>query len=249
MIKAIIIDDEPNNVALLDLLLKKYCTNVNLLRTAESAAEGKTQIASLNPDLVFLDIEMPFCNGFDLLKSLAKIDFEIIFITAFDKYAIDAFRFAALDYLLKPINIEQLVNAVNRAAKRLSEKTSSQNYELLIQNFSKKELEQKSISLTENGQQHFIQLAEIKYIIAHGSYTHIYTTKRIFIATKNLVDFEELLPANIFCRIHNGHIVNKTHIVKIKNGRGGAVLLNDGTQLEIAVRRKGDFLKLMNGQK
>ncbi len=245
MITAIIIDDEWNNVTMLSGLLKSYCPQVSLLGSAESAAEGKKLIEALKPELILLDIEMPYFNGFDLLRSMPQLESEIIFITAFDQYAINAFRYAAIDYLLKPVNIEQLEQAVIRAEQRIKEKVSSRNYELLINNLDKKETEKKSIIITEKGEQYFIQFADIKYIIADGSYTCIHTDRRNFVSTRNLIDFEDILPGSIFCRIHNGHIVNRKHIDKVHKGRGGSVIMNDGRELEIAVRRRDAFLKMM----
>ena len=245
MITAIIIDDEWNNVTMLSGLLKSYCPQVALAGSAESAEQGKILIERLKPQLILLDIEMPYFNGFDLLRSLPRLEAEIIFITAFDQYAITAFKYAAIDYLLKPVNIEQLEQAVSRAEQRIKEKLSSRNYELLVNNLDKKETEKKSILISDKGEQHFIQFAEIKYIIADGSYTHIHTEKRSFVSTRNLIDFEDLLPESLFCRIHNGHIVNIKHIVKVHKGRGGSVTMKDGRELEIAVRRKDAFLKLM----
>jgi two-component system LytT family response regulator len=247
MITAIIIDDEWNNVTMLSGLLRNYCPDVTLLGTAESAKQGKILIETLQPELILLDVEMPYYNGFDLLRSLPKIDAEVVFITAFDQYAIDAFQYAALDYLLKPINIEQLQRTLARAILRVKEKLLARNYELLLNNLEKKETEQKAIIVSEKGEQYFIAFADIKYIIADGSYTCIHTDKRTFVSTKNLVDYEDILPNSIFCRIHNGHIVNKKHIVKVQKGRGGAALMRDGRELEIAVRRKDAFLKMMQG--
>ena len=245
MITAVIIDDEWNNVTMLSGLLKTYCPQVSLMSSAESAADGKKLIETLKPELILLDIEMPYFNGFDLLRSLPKLESEVIFITAFDQYAIDAFKYAAIDYLLKPVNIEQLEQAVARAERRIKEKISTRNYELLINNLDKRETEKKSIIISEKGEQYFIQFADIKYIIADGSYTCIHTDKRNFVSTRNLVDFEDLLPGTIFCRIHNGHIVNRRYIVKVHKGRGGSVTMKDGRELEIAVRRKDAFLKMM----
>jgi two-component system LytT family response regulator len=247
MITAIIIDDEWNNVTMLSGLLRNYCPDVTLLGTAESAKQGKILIETLQPELILLDVEMPYYNGFDLLRSLPKIDAEVVFITAFDQYAIDAFQYAALDYLLKPINIEQLQRTLARAILRVKEKLLARNYELLLNNLEKKETEQKAIIVSEKGEQYFIAFADIKYIIADGSYTCIHTDKRTFVSTKNLVDYEDILPNSIFCRIHNGHIVNKKHIVKVQKGRGGAALMRDGRELEIVVRRKDAFLKMMQG--
>ena len=245
MITAVIIDDEWNNVSMLSGLLKTYCPEVSVLGTAGSAVDGKKIIETLKPELILLDIEMPYFNGFDLLKSLPKLQSEVIFITAFDQYAINAFRYAAIDYLLKPVNIEQLEQAVLRAGQRIKEKASSHNYELLINNLDKKDPEKKSIAITEKGEQYFIQFSDIKYIIADGSYTCIHTDKRSYTSTRNLIDFEDILPGSIFCRIHNGHIVNKKQIAKVHKGRGGSVTMKDGRILEIAVRRRDAFVKMM----
>ena len=119
------------------------------------------------------------------------------------------------------------------------------NYELLLHNLNEKDIAKKTIALSDKGQQHLIQLDDIMYIIADGSYTHIYTLKRSFVTTKNLKDFEAMLPPGIFCRIHHGHMVNKRHIDKVQKGRGGAVIMKNGVTLEIAVRRKDDFMKMI----
>ncbi len=243
MITAVIVDDVQKNVSMLISLLQQYCPQINLLGTANNAAGGKRLIEELKPQLVFLDIEMPYGNGFDMLKSIEGADIEIIFITAYDQYALNAFRYAALDYLLKPVNIEELEDAVNRAELRIKEKKTTRNYELLLRNLEEKDLAKQTISFVENGEQRLVQLADIMYIIADGSYTHIHTPGRVIVATKSLKDFEGMLPAAFFCRIHHGHIVNNLHIQKIQKGRGGIVLMKDGTELEIAVRRKEEFLK------
>ena len=244
MITAVIIDDEQKNVTMLTSLLHEYCPQVSLLGNANSAADGKKLIEILKPQLIFLDIEMPYGSGFDLLQSLPGLESEIIFITAFDQYAINAFHYAALDYLLKPVNIDQLLAAVHRAEERVKEKSFVRNYEMLLNNLDEKDPSKQTLTLTDKGQQYFIRFADIKYIIADGSYTHIYTDKRNFVSTKSLKEFENILPATVFCRIHHGHIVNKHHIVKVQRGRGGIVTLKDGKTLEISVRRKEEFMKM-----
>jgi two-component system, LytTR family, response regulator len=243
MITAVIIDDEQKNILMLTALLADYCKEVAILGSANRAATGKKLIEKCNPQLIFLDIEMPFGSGFDLLRSMPDLLAEIIFVTAFDQYALDAFRYSALDYLLKPVNIPQLEAAVLRAKKRITEKDTVHNYELLLTNISEKDVLKKVIAFTDKGQQHLIQLGDIKYIIADGSYTHIYTVSRPFVATKSLKEFETMLPADSFCRIHHGHIINKNCLAKIQKGRGGRVIMNDGKELEIAIRRKEEFMK------
>ena len=247
MITAVVIDDEQKSVSMLTSLLKSYCPQVTVSGSASSAAAGKKLIDECGPDLIFLDVEMPYGSGFDLLKSMPGLQSEVIFITSFDQYALNAFRYAALDYLLKPVNIEQLQEAVLRAEKKIKEKSTAHNYELLLRNLHEKDALKQSIALNDKGQQHLILVADIMYIIADGSYTHIYTIKRSFVSTKNLVDYEHMLPASIFCRIHHGHMINKQHIDKIHTGRGGFVVMKDGKTLEVAVRRKDEFQKMLKG--
>ena len=247
MITAIIVDDEPKNVSTLQKFLVDYCPQVEVLGIAMNSIAAKELIAFKKPQLVFLDVEMPYGSGFDLLKSLSEIDFEVIFITAFDHYALNAFRFAAIDYLLKPLNINELKIAVDRAEQRLTEKSSVENYKLLLQNLNEKDVSEQQIILTDNKGQHVFKLKEILYCIADGSYTDVHLIdSKIFTSTKNLKEFEDELPKELFCRIHHGHIVNVSHIKEVRKGRGGSVIMCDKRELEIAVRRKEDFLKVFN---
>jgi len=245
MITAVIIDDEQKNVSMLTGLLQQYCRQVTLLGIANNSAAGKKLIEGLKPQLVFLDIEMPYGSGFDLLQSMPGTDVEIIFITAFSQYAINAFRYAALDYLLKPVNIQELEDAVERAKEKINGKNAIRNYELLLRNHDEKDASKQTISITDKGEQYLVQLADIMYIIADGSYTHIHTVNKVIVTTKNLKDFENMFPATIFCRIHHGHLLNKNHIAKVRKGRGGIVLMKDGRALEISIRRKEDFMKMI----
>ena len=243
MITAIIIDDEPKSVFTLNNFLKEHCPSIKLVGEAHNAKSGRALIESLNPQLVFLDIEMPLGSGFDLLQSLPSIKFEIIFITAYNQYAINAFRFSAIDYLLKPLRISELVEAVEKAEKRIKEKIATNSYELLLHNMGQQYAIKQKIAFTERGQQFLVSIDEIMYLLADGNYTHVHTGEKVFLTTKNLKDFEETLPPNLFCRIHHGHMVNIKFITKAQKGRGGTVTMKDGKVLEIAVRRKDDFLK------
>jgi two-component system LytT family response regulator len=245
MITAVIIDDEQKNVSMLRGLLGEYCPGVTIVGAAGSAASGRKLIEELKPQLIFLDVEMPYGSGFDMLRSMPGLKAEVIFITAYDQYALNAFRYAALDYLLKPVNIDQLQDAVRRAEIRVIEKNTVSNYQLLLSNLDEKDAYRQSIAIIDKGQQFFLKLSDIMYIIADGSYTHIHAVSRTFVTTKNLKDFEAMIPANVFCRIHHGHIVNRHYIVKIQRGRGGLVLMKDGRELEVAVRRKEEFVKML----
>lgn len=244
MITAVIIDDEPKSVFTLKSFLQQHCQDVKIVGDANNAKNGRELIESAKPQLVFLDIEMPLGSGFDLLQSLPSIEFEIIFITAYNEYAINAFRFSALDYLLKPLRISQLMDAVDKASKRIKEKTATRNYELLLRNMKEHNAAKQKIAFTDRGEQFLVPMEEIMYLLADGNYTHVHTEEKIFLTTKNLKDFEDMLPPDIFCRIHHGHIVNIQFIAKVQKGRGGSVSMKDGKVLEIAVRRKDDFMKM-----
>jgi len=246
MITAVIIDDEPKSVYTLSSFLQIHCPQVKLLGSADNAREARELIMDHAPQLVFLDIEMPLGSGFDLLKSFTCITFEIIFITAYNQYAISAFRFSALDYLLKPLRISQLIEAVEKAEMRIAEKKSKHNYELLLKNLGEKTPGMQKIVLNEKGNQFLVQMDDLIYLIAEGSYTNIRIGDKFFLSSKNLKDYEEMLPPEIFYRIHHGHIININHVTKLQKGRGGKVIMKDGKELEIAVRRRDGFLKAYN---
>lgn len=244
MIRSIIVDDESKSISTLDKFLSDFCPEIEIIGTAANINKAKELIENLAPQLVFLDIEMPFGNGFDLLQSFEKINFEVIFITAFNQYAITAFRFSALDYLLKPVNISELQAAVARAAQRIKEKASFQNYELLLKNLQTESVSEHQIVVHDTNGQHIFKLNEILYCVADGSYTHIHLVQgKVFVSSKNLKEYESLLPTSHFFRIHHGHIVNIAHIKQVLRGRGGSVSMKNGKELEISVRKKEAFLE------
>jgi len=247
MITAIIVDDEQKSISTLQKIISDYCTDVKIIGTTDNIMSAHSLILSLKPQLVFLDVEMPYGNGFDLLNTFDDINFEVIFITAYNQYAITAFKYASIDYLLKPVNITQLQEAIVRADKRITEKTNAQNYILLKQNLQVENANEQRIILTDNNEQHLIKINDISYCIADGSYTfiHLVNNKRYY-ASKNLKEFEDMLPTDYFFRIHYGHIVNIRHITKLQKGRSGSVIMQDGKELEIAARRKNDFLSFFS---
>ena len=242
MITAIIIDNEPKSIFTLNSFLYLHCPAVEVQGSANNAKAGSELIARVQPQLVFLDIEMPIGSGFDLLRSLQVIDFEIIFITAYNQYAINAFRFSAADYLLKPLSIPLLKEAVNKVAMRLQEKSLLKNYELLLRNMDEQNAGKQKMALTDNGVQYLVPLDEVMYLTGSSNYTHIHTKNKAFLSTKRLKEFEEIMPGEIFCRIHNSHIINMQYVLKVQKGRGGSVIMQDGKVFEIAFRRKEGFL-------
>jgi len=244
MIKTVIVDDEENNVGTLQSLLTQFCPEIEIIGTAGNAKQAFTIINELQPQLVFLDIEMPMGNGFDLLEKLMPVNFEVIFVTAFDQYAITAFKFAALDYLLKPVSIDELKRAVNRSVIRIAEKNVNNRIESLIANFRSEAQGLKKIGLPTAEGLVFEEIENIMHLQAESNYTLVYIrNKKKMTITKSLKEFEDLLPASIFCRLHHSHIVNLNYITKYYKGRGGYVELTDGTTVEVSTRKKDDFLE------
>jgi two-component system LytT family response regulator len=244
MIRAVIIDDEQNNISALENLLKQFCPEIVITGTAENIQTGSEIITQLEPQLVFLDIEMPFGNSFDMLEKMKPVTFEVIFVTAFEKYAVRAFKYVALDYLLKPVNIEDLKAAVGRARLRIEEKKVNTRIESLLDNFRNESPGLKKIGLPVTDGWVFEEIENIVHLRAEGNYTTVTTKDGIKkLVSKNLKEFEDLLPPALFCRIHHSHIVNLNFIKKYYKGRGGYIELADGTEVEVSSRKKDEFLE------
>jgi two-component system, LytTR family, response regulator len=249
-INCIIIDDEPGNVITLQELLRLYCPEVRVTGTAADTVKGIDTILKLNPDLVFLDIEMPYGNAFDLLDKLSPVNFEVIFITAFNNYAIKAFKYAALDYILKPVNIEELKLAVTKAKKRVEEKKENTRVTALLNNLKAAGNAIPKIGFATDDGFQLENLQNILYLEANGSYTFIFTReKKKYTIAKNLKEFEEILPENLFCRVHHSYIINMTGIKKYNKGRGGMVEMENGVCIDVAVRKKDQFLERLKAVK
>lgn len=244
MINAVIIDDEPKNIKVVKNMLQEFCPQVQLLGEADNSKTGKKLILETNPQLVFLDIEMPYGNGFDMLNDLMPVNFEIIFVTAFDKYMLQALKYSALDYLLKPVNIDDLKAAVKSAESRVQKNLINQQLQILLDNFKKKEPALKKIAIPTTDGFDFISVSDIVRCEAQGSYTKIHLNdSRSFLISRPLKDYESLLPEDIFFRIHNSHLINLNYIKKYNRGRGGFIELEDNSKIEVATRRKDEFLK------
>ena len=245
---ALLIDDEANSRQAIKNLLAQLCPDVEIIGEAKNADIGIELINSLKPQLIFLDIQMPGKTGFDLLASLPSINFDIIFTTAYHEYAVKAFRFSAIDYLLKPIDPDDLVNAVNRVKKKLAP-TSGKQVDLL------KELWQQ-LSVDKNAQnnnqklalstQDGIHLTGVKDIIwceSLGSYTKFYLTGgQKLVVSQQLKDYDEILTEYQFFRVHQSYLINLHHVKKYVKGDGGQAWMSDGAEVEVARRRKDDFL-------
>lgn len=243
MFTAIIIDDEQKGRMALKQKLCDYCPQVKVLAEAADGYEGISIIEKHKPDIVFLDIEMPRLNGFDMLKQLKKINFQIIFTTAYDQYAIKAIKFSAFDYLLKPVDIEELKLACSKMGDMHIQAETSKKLEALEQNMHAQNPFNKLAIPTLEGLL-FFNIADIIQLEAHSNYTVIHFTNHPKLtASRTLKDFEELLPASIFFRTHHSHLINLNYVKKYVKGDGGQIELQNGNFVDVSRRKKEEFLQ------
>lgn len=238
MIRSIIIDDEQHCVRALLSDLQQHCPSIEIADTCSSAKEGIMAIKKLNPDLVFLDVEMPWMNGFEMLEVLGEINFSIIFTTAHDEFAAKAFRISAIDYLLKPVDANDLKAAVQKVEKKMDEGNSVQHISNLLRNMRQPSAEQK-IALPQREGYEFVDVSSIIYCTAEGAYTKVFITdKKTMLISRTLGDVEELLPPEIFQRIHHSTLVNVTCISQFLRTDGGYVVLKNGEKLSVSKAKK-----------
>jgi two-component system LytT family response regulator len=241
--KVIIVDDETLVAKNLELLLNRYCPDVIIEGIAHSAKDAELLIRDKRPDIIFLDVEMPHGNGFDLLKRFDQINFGVIFVTAFDHYAIKAIKYSAIDYLLKPIDINELVAAVAKAQAQLKSKSVNQGLNLLLQNLAQPAARLQKLTLPTMDGMIFVNIDDILYCKSDGNYTSFYLLNgQNPMATRQIGTYEDLLPEPLFCRIHRQYIVNVNKVSKYIKGRGGYVVMSDGKIIDVSVRKKEDFL-------
>ena len=242
-IGCIILDDELRNIQLLKSLVTEYCPQLQVLATEAEATRGLSLIKTLQPQLLFLDIEMPHINGFEMLKRLEPVNFEVIFVTAYSHYAVEAFEHHAIGYLTKPINTEKFIVAVNAAVERIEQKAFSKNLFSLIESSTKPAPVHKIPLSTSNGLV-FVKQSDIMYCESSGNYTSFYTTEsdKPILVSRQLGEYEKLLPDSNFTRIHDKYIINLSYIKEYIKGSGGDVVLENGKELPVASRRKEDFL-------
>lgn len=240
--KALILDDEPYCVELLAQLLQKHCTGIDLIARFTDPLLALDYLKNHPaPDLVFLDVEMPRLNAFDLLNLLYPFSFKLIFTTAYDKYAVKAIKFSALDYLLKPIDIEELKAAVTKA--RGQHQVLSGQLELLQQHRDGQQPHPERIALSTQAGVDFVLVREVVYCSSDGSYSEVFlATGQKIILSKPLKEVEELLPTDVFFRTHHSYLLNTGHVKRYIRGGGGEVLMTNGAQLPVARNRKNEFL-------
>jgi len=245
MLSAILIDDEEASLNSLRQKIVKHCHEIGILATCTKAEEGLSLIENLHPDMIFLDIEMPIMNGFTLLQKLDYRNFELVFVTAYDHYALKAIKYSALDYLLKPVEVEDLKAAVKKAIEK-KQNLPNKRLEFLLENMisNNKRLNRIAISSVEGLQ--FIRVENIVYLEASGNYTNVHLAeKKKYLSSRNMKEYEDLLPPDNFIRIHNSYIINKNFVEKYIRGEGGQVVLEGNITLDVSKRRKSDFLSLI----
>jgi two-component system LytT family response regulator len=241
MLKAIIVDDEPKARENLQILLGDFVQGVEVVASCQDIEQAVEAVRVNSPDVVFLDIQLQRETGFDLLTKLTEINFEVIFTTAHTEYAIKAFKFSAIDYLLKPIDIEELKGAVSKVAKRVNNNMTSRLTEL-VQNLKHGSAEHYKIALPTLEGLVFIHVKDILYCEASSNYTQIFTEDEKYLVSKTLKEYDELLSDYNFFRIHNSYLININAIKKYVKGEGGYVVLNNNASLDVSKRKKEAFL-------
>jgi len=242
MVRCVLIDDEVKNLENLKILLEDFCDNAQVLALCQNVSDGVEAIAKHKPDIVFLDIQMQRETGFDLLAKVKPIDFEVIFITAHSEYAIKAFKFSAIDYLLKPIDIEELKRAVDKVEKKLNVNISGR-LENLLQNLKPAVGQNYNLTIPTSDGLIFVKIENIIYCAASSNYTEIFTSDgKKYIVSRTLKEYEELLTDHNFFRIHNSFVINLNCIKKYVRGEGGYVIMSNDVSLDVSKRRKEPFL-------
>lgn len=239
MMRAILIDDEISNLENLQALLAKHCPQVTIMATAQNVSDAVVAIEKHVPHLVFLDIQMGEQTGFEVLKPLPARNFEVIFVTAYDQYGIQAVKFAALDYLLKPIDIEELINAVSKAEYKLATPIQNLQLDFLLQQLKKPETNVSKIALQMQGEIRYVTLSEIIRCEADNTYTHFFlSSDEKILVSKSLKEYADLLRPSGFLRTHQSHLVNPKYVKSWLKEDGGILLLTSGEKIPVSKPNK-----------
>ncbi len=244
--RAILIDDERDALEVLEWSLKKFAPQVEIVAMCDAALDGLDKIKTLKPELVFLDIEMPQLNGFDLLERLGKYDFDVIFTTAYNQFAIKALKICALDYLLKPIDGDELKLAVQKALNKKNSNSSLQ-LELLMSYFKPEKSKTRRIALTASDHLIFVDTNDILYCESDSNYTTFYLEKGDkVVISKTLKDVEEILEGGDFFRIHASYLINLKHVSKFTRGDGGYVVMSNNKNITVSRKKKDEFFEMFS---
>jgi len=242
--RAILVDDEPDGIATLKKMLELNCPEVKVEAACSNAMDARQKLEEIHPDVVFLDVRMPGKSGLDLLAELSVPDFEVIFVTAHNEYLLQALQFSAVDYLMKPVDEDRLVEAVQRVAKQLTLKKNTAPAEALLHNINKTgfPMEMRLCLPTQKGFT-IVKLEEIIYCEAQRSYTLFrLINKKSTIVSKPLFDYDRLLSDTVFLRIHKSFLINLMHVKEYTRGEGGTVIMSNDMEIEVSRRKKEQFL-------
>jgi two-component system LytT family response regulator len=244
-VKAILVDDELSSLQNLQQKIAEFCPEIKVIATSNKPEEAIFLIRHHKPDVIFLDIEMPRMNGFRMLEELQGVDAEIIFITAYNHYAIDAIRISAFDYLMKPISVEDLQNAVSRLMVKHKRQTQ-EKLSVLKKSLQENKSQEDRIAIPTGEGMEFINIKNIVRIESSSNYSKLHLLSgQTFLVTRLLKDFEEMLLPYRFYRVHHSHVINLTYIEKYIRGEGGQIVMQNGDVIDVARRKKDEFLKLI----
>ncbi len=247
MIKTIVIEDEAKSREMMVSLIQKSNEFVEVIGQAKNVKEGVELIKNLKPDLVFLDISMPDGSGFDLLEQVQGQKFELIFATASDQHAIRAIKYSACDYLLKPIDIEELKLAIDKVVQKRNAAPSMDNLNFLIQQLKRSDENFQKITLPTGNAYEIVAIKDIVRCEADASYTLFYLSdKRKLMVSFGLKHYEDLLPESDFIRVHHHHLINMNHVLRYLKEDGGYAIMTDGSKIEISRRKKEQFMNRLN---
>jgi two-component system LytT family response regulator len=238
-----LIDDEPNNLELLYALITKHFPQLQIVESSGNPVTAIKQMDELEPQLVFLDVEMPGMTGFEVLKKLEPVNFEVIFVTAYTHYAVQAFEANAIGYLTKPVAVDKFIEVTNRAIQKIQQQQQNKNLFSLLENHMQQNQQQQKIPLPSQTGMQFVPQQEIIFLESSGNYTKFYLlNKKEILISRQLGEYEKLLPVSDFLRIHDKYLVNVQQITEYIKGSGGQVVMLNGYTLPVAVRRKDELL-------
>jgi len=244
MIRTVLVDDETDSTNVLKNLLQVYCPQVKVVGEADNVNDALQVIETCTPDLVLLDIAINDETAFDLLNRLNNITFQVIFVTAWDNHAITAFRYSAVDYLLKPVDGEDLQKAIEKVGQKSNEHEIMRQLKVLSDNIDSLQFTKQKMAVPTITGLSFVLLKDVIRFEAKGNYTVVYLNKgEQIVTTRSIKEYETFLPDSIFYRVHNSHIINLNKVQKYQKGRGGYLFMEDGSSIEVAFRRREDFLR------
>ncbi|MFT4663385.1 MAG: two-component system LytT family response regulator [Polaribacter sp.] len=247
-ITTLIVDDEQDSRETLRAYIEKYCPQLSILAECANIQEARASILKEKPQLVFLDIEMPHGNAFDLLEQWGEIDFEIIFITAFSQYAVQAFNLSAAHYLLKPVDIEELENAVAIVEKSLAQKEKLSHANILLENMAVVHSQNRKLVLPLMEGFEVVKMSEILYCEAEDNFTRFYFKDgRKTLICRSLKFYENALDSFGFFRVHRSHIINLDYVKRYIKGKGGSIILENGKEIQVSNNRKTELIERIKG--